>query len=84
MNATIPQATTAPLICETDETGFVTRVKLDGFTYVPEPVRCRDCAKSEEWQGYVLCHNFGRSIGAVWSVEPDGFCKWGERKGASA
>lgn len=45
-----------------------------------EIVRCRDCVKSEEWQGRMLCHRFSMSSHAGFPVEPDGFCAWGEGK----
>lgn len=43
-------------------------------------VRCRDCKRSEEWQGRTFCHKFSMSSSAGWPVEPDGFCAWGERR----
>ena len=45
-------------------------------------VRCRDCKhySDHEWVLVTdvsdVCHFFGDGV----KVEPDGFCKWGERK----
>lgn len=45
-------------------------------------VRCRDCKhySDHEWVLVTdvsdVCHFFGDGV----RVEPDGFCKWGERK----
>lgn len=50
--------------------------------YVAEPtgeeiVRCRDC----KYYDYSLCNWFECSYcGEPNRVEPDGFCKWGERR----
>ena len=41
-----------------------------------EIVRCRDCKHSDK--GY-WCRYFGK-YGDLSTVEPDGFCAWGERK----
>ena len=46
-------------------------------------VRCRDCKHYSEHEWVMVtdvsdvCHFFGDGV----KVEPDGFCKWGERKG---
>lgn len=42
-----------------------------------EIVRCRDCKEYIERKGYATCGYFG---GDYVEVEPDGFCKWGERR----
>ena len=60
-----------------------------------EIVRCRDCAyssafildywaKAPEDGSYVFCTKFQDRMNdvAYIDVEPDGFCKWGERRGA--
>lgn len=45
-------------------------------------VRCRDCKHYSEYEWVMVtdvsdvCHFFGDGV----KVEPDGFCKWGERK----
>jgi len=45
-------------------------------------VRCRDCKHYSEYEWIIatdvsdVCHFFGDGV----RVEPDGFCKWGERK----
>lgn len=40
-------------------------------------VRCRDC----KYQRDCYCdHPKGAYMNAILPVEPDGFCKWGERK----
>ena len=59
--------------------------KSMGFVQV---VRCRDCmyCREHDMRAYggnrdqLLCHHFSVSSGAGWPVEPDGFCKWGERR----
>lgn len=47
-----------------------------------EIVRCRDCVKGKESivYGKLFCHRFSMCDGAGFPVEPDGFCKWGERE----
>ena len=53
-----------------------------------EIVRCRDCeyCREHDMRAYggdrsqLLCHHFSMSSGAGWSVEPDGYCAWGERR----
>lgn len=45
-------------------------------------VRCRDCKHCELWHDKWTCHHFSMSSRAGWPVEPNGFCKWGERRGA--
>ena len=42
-----------------------------------EIVRCRDCAYYED-TGNCTLHYL--ADGCLGEVEPDGFCKWGERK----
>jgi len=50
-----------------------------------EIVRCRDCKHafkadlSGNW--YECMKPDGNGDYARWDVEPDGFCKWGERRG---
>lgn len=50
-----------------------------------EIVRCRDCKHYTDHEWIFLtdvsdvCHFWG---GESTKVEPDGFCKWGERRGA--
>ena len=45
-------------------------------------VRCRDCKHYAEHEWIIatdvsdVCHFFGDGV----KVEPDGFCKWGERR----
>ena len=45
-------------------------------------VRCRDCKHYSEHEWVMVtdvsdvCHFFGDGV----KVEPDGFCKWGERR----
>ena len=39
-------------------------------------IRCRDCKHFEDVMGQTECE---RSSGEHFSVEPDGFCAWGER-----
>ena len=39
-------------------------------------VRCRDCRRSFEERGELWCRGI---IGP--SIEPDGFCAWGEERG---
>lgn len=48
-----------------------------------EIVRCRDCVKCEESKAYStwFCHRFSMCDSAGFPVEPDGYCKWGERRG---
>ena len=41
-------------------------------------VRCRDCRRSFEERGDLWCRGI---VGP--SIEPDGFCAWGERRGES-
>lgn len=47
-----------------------------------EVVRCRDCKHYSEHEWILVtdvsdvCHFFGNGV----KVEPDGFCKWGERR----
>ena len=49
-------------------------------------VRCRDCKHYSEHEWVMVtdvsdvCHFFGDGV----KVEPDGFCKWGERKEVDA
>lgn len=54
----------------------ITKVVCDG-TELDEIVRCRDCKHYRAWmQGAKLeCW----ANGEPFSVEPDGFCAWGER-----
>jgi len=40
-------------------------------------VRCRDCANYEATGNCTLHH---LADGCLGEVEPDGFCKWGERR----
>lgn len=45
-----------------------------------EIVRCKDCKHYENHGSFVMCilpDDDGDY--ACWIVEPDGFCKWGER-----
>lgn len=44
---------------------------------MPVIVRCRDCREYIERKGYATCGYFG---GDYVEIEPDGFCKWGERR----
>ena len=39
-------------------------------------IRCRDCKHFVDVMGQTECE---RSSGEYFSVEPDGFCAWGER-----
>ena len=64
---------------------FVIRIEGIGdserIAQLEEIVRCRDCAHG--WKDGTLCNFFadfddGQIIPAT--VEPDGFCKWGERR----
>lgn len=57
-------------------------VELDDGTKVPlnadvreRIVRCRDCRRSFEKRGELWCRGI---IGP--SIEPDGFCAWGEER----
>ena len=45
-----------------------------------EIVRCRDCNSYEQRKDGGYCHHFSMFDRAGWPVEPDGFCKWAERK----
>ena len=47
-----------------------------------EIVRCRDCAKLMTSYPMWACERFGAYLGTV-NDEPNGFCKWGERKDES-
>lgn len=43
-----------------------------------EIVRCRDCTNKQPYDEPMGCDCL---CGLLWiEVEPDGFCKWGERK----
>lgn len=62
---------------------FVLRVEGVGdserVAQLEEIVRCRDCAHQRlEYgnRGHMFCM---RNSCSPWLVEPDGFCKWGER-----
>ena len=51
-----------------------------GYPITDEIVRCRDCKLCDERYGRMLCR---RDIGCdeiAIDVEPDGFCKWAERR----
>lgn len=56
-------------------------------------VRCRDCkhgdpfCDSSSYAGMIDCMHFSQwdyynDKPGIWPVEPDGFCAWGERRGA--
>ena len=58
-----------------------------------EVVRCRDCVHgdpfcdSSSYAGMIDCLHFAQwdyydDEPGVWPVKPDGFCAWGERRGA--
>lgn len=51
----------------------------NGLISIPRErvVRCRDCKEYIERKGYATCGYFG---GDYVEIEPDGFCKWGERR----
>lgn len=43
-------------------------------------VRCRDCKWLDHHNLYLCMLPDGDGGYACWVVEPDGFCKWGERR----
>lgn len=72
---------------EPNETVLHTRTSngYEEWRWLPvreEIVRCRDCKHYSEYEWVMVtdvsdvCHFFGGGV----KVEPDGFCKWGERK----
>ena len=52
----------------------------DGMVMLVEVVRCRDCRWLDHHNLYLCMLPDGDGGYACWVVEPDGFCKWGERK----
>lgn len=57
-------------------------VTLFGHHLVGEIVRCRDCEHYDPHptDGGVCFLPDGDGGFAYWEVEPDGYCKWGERR----
>lgn len=58
-------------------------------TYEPlhqreEIVRCRDCKHYEYWEfrDGRIAHDCARDGDYLFDTEPNGFCSWGERRGA--
>ena len=48
-----------------------------------EVVRCRDCKHYKDRNGAILPSLVCQRLGYYnFKVEPDGFCAWGERRGA--
>lgn len=83
----------AEYVCELPVEGMASFMSGSELIPVHERiVRCRDCKHCREHDmrayggdcGQLLCHHFSMSSGAGWPVEPDGFCKWGERKEVDA
>lgn len=46
-----------------------------GYPVREEIVRCRDCKHYDDYLGSCVRGN----VHQVFAVEPDGFCKWGEK-----
>ena len=66
---------------------FIARFGLDGtkmmgYDLTGENIRCRDCRRFHPSESSLLACRFELDNGLVqWRyAEPDGFCKWGERK----
>lgn len=43
-------------------------------------VRCMDCKLKFEQGGHEFCRRNHNQDGEAYMVEPDGFCKWGEKR----
>ena len=62
-------------------------VSLWGLPVREKIVRCKDCKHYKDHEWVILtdvsdvCHFWG---GGSVKVEPDGFCKWGERRAGDA
>lgn len=63
--------------------GYDALVSLWGLPVREEIVRCKDCKQYSKHEWILItdvsdvCHFWG---GEPTKVEPDGFCKWGERR----
>lgn len=59
-------------------------LEIDGSEVVelPEIVRCRDCKHYEYWEfrDGRTAHDCARGGDYLFDTEPDGFCKWAERR----
>ena len=42
-------------------------------------VRCKECRKTFEAGGEIICHHLSGMVGCNVSVNPDDFCSYGER-----
>ena len=62
---------------DTDETGRVIHVGLDGRTYVPEPIRCKDCKHGKAIESFG-CIKFHHADERLQPKDPEGFCAWAE------
>lgn len=57
------------------------KAELSAWYVNSEPiVRCRDCIHFDSRPGYQLCRRDMSCDELAVYAEPDGFCKWGERR----